>query len=110
MHFHAFRYYSELMIGATLVDSKRPEDASAQGQYQMTFERQDGERFAMAWSHGTTAAVPAEPCEVITDQAGHARTPELLDGSPIFLRHLRTMAAATVSLLADFEFGFLLLV
>lgn len=101
---HALQHFHDVMSDARLATAERPEAAGNIGRFCLTFDRDSGERFAMTWSHGTDAPLPAVDCERVSDMTGKPiDRPHRVDGSPIFLRHIRAIIASATLVLADVD-------
>jgi hypothetical protein len=86
----ALKHFNALMSDSQLLTSEVPDNAENQGLYCMKFERDGGELFAIAWSHGEPASLAGIKCDLVTDSCGQQITqPEMVAGSPIYLHHLR---------------------
>jgi hypothetical protein len=57
----------------------------------MKFQRDGGELFAIAWSHGESASLAGIKFDLATDSCGQQITqPEMVSGSPISLHQLKS--------------------
>ncbi|MFT4633971.1 MAG: hypothetical protein ACI8PP_002582 [Candidatus Pseudothioglobus sp.] len=86
----ALKHFNALMSDSRLLTSEVPDNAENQGLYCMKFERDGGELFTIAWSHGESASLAGIKYNLATDSCGQQITqPEMASGSPIYLHHLK---------------------
>lgn len=104
----ALKKFTELMSDANLVASEVPNNTDNKGRYCMKFERKDGEQFAMVWSHGEPSTLDDIKCEWVTDSCGQEISrPEVVTGTPIYMRCINRAIVALAVLLAETETSFL---